>query len=129
MAPAKGKAKKAPAKAPRRARAQKGTDESRNNKKAEVIAMMSRAKGVTLAEIMEATRWQKHTVRGFVTSWGARAGRRLNPGRTPPGAHILHRQIANVGRFAGSAAFGSQPGGVPALEGTGSRALGGRIVT
>ena len=35
------------------------------NKKAEVIAMMKRAKGATLAEIMEATGWQKHTVRGF----------------------------------------------------------------
>jgi hypothetical protein len=33
----------------------------RTNKKAEVIAMMKRAKGVTLAEIVEATGWQKHT--------------------------------------------------------------------
>jgi hypothetical protein len=30
------------------------------NKKAEVIAMMKRAKGATLAEIMEATSWQAH---------------------------------------------------------------------
>jgi len=32
------------------------------NKKAEVIAMMKRTKGVTLAEIMDATGWQAHTV-------------------------------------------------------------------
>jgi hypothetical protein len=32
----------------------------RSNKKAEVIAMMKRAKGVTLAEIVEATGWQRH---------------------------------------------------------------------
>jgi hypothetical protein len=41
----------------------KGATESRTNKKAEVIAMMKRAKGVTLAEIVEAAGWQKHTVR------------------------------------------------------------------
>ena len=70
VAPAKGKAKKSPAKAPRRARARKGATEERSNKKAEVIGMMKRAKGVTLAEIMEATSWQAHTVRGFVSILG-----------------------------------------------------------
>jgi hypothetical protein len=39
---------------PRRERARSGATE-RSNKKAEVIAMMKRAKGVTLAEIVEAT--------------------------------------------------------------------------
>ena len=37
---------------------------ARTNKKAEVIAMMKRAKGATLPEIMKATGWQPHTVRG-----------------------------------------------------------------
>jgi hypothetical protein len=36
----------------------------RANKKSEV---MKRAKGATLAEIVEATGWQKHTVRGIVS--------------------------------------------------------------
>jgi hypothetical protein len=40
------------------------------NKKAEVIAMMKRAKGATLAEIMKETGWQAHTVRGFVSILG-----------------------------------------------------------
>src|SRR5437764_15468191 len=40
------------------------------NKKAEVIALMRRAKGATLAEIMAITGWQKHTVRGFVSILG-----------------------------------------------------------
>ena len=56
----------------------------RSNKKA-VIAMMKRAKSAKLAEIMEATGWQKHTVRGFVSFWVARAGRRSSRPRTPPG--------------------------------------------
>jgi len=29
---------------------------------------MRRAKGVTLAEIMEGTGWQAHTVRGFISA-------------------------------------------------------------
>ena len=42
----------------------------RTNKKAEVIAMMQRAKGATLDEIAKATGWQRHTVRGFVSILG-----------------------------------------------------------
>jgi hypothetical protein len=45
VAPTREKSKKSPARAPRRARAQKGAPESRSNKKGEVIAMMKRAKG------------------------------------------------------------------------------------
>ena len=44
----------------------------RPNKKAGVIAMMKRAKGATLAEIMKETGWRAHTVRGF----GCRESRR-----------------------------------------------------
>jgi integrase/recombinase XerD len=40
------------------------------NKKAEVIALMKRSKGATLDEIMNATGWQAHTVRGFVSILG-----------------------------------------------------------
>jgi hypothetical protein len=74
VAPAKGKAKKSPTKAAGRAKAPKGATELRSNKKAEVIALMKRAKGVTLAEIMEATGWQKHTIRGFVSILGSKGG-------------------------------------------------------
>ena len=41
------------------------TAAERTNKKAEVIALMKRAKGATLPEIMKSTGWQPHTVRGF----------------------------------------------------------------
>ncbi len=39
--------------------------------------MMKRAKGVTLAEIVEATGWQKHTVRGFVSILGSKGGQKI----------------------------------------------------
>jgi len=83
VAPTKAKSKKAPAKAPRRAWARKGASEARNNKKAEVIAMMKRAKGATLAEITEVTSWQKHTVRGFVSILGSKSGEKVESSRTP----------------------------------------------
>jgi Protein of unknown function (DUF3489) len=47
------------------------------NKKAEVIAMMKRAKGATLPEIMKATGWQPHTVRGFVSILGSKGGEKI----------------------------------------------------
>jgi hypothetical protein len=41
-----------------------------NRKKVEVVAMMKRAKGVTLAEITQAAGWRANTVRGFVSILG-----------------------------------------------------------
>ena len=48
----------------------------RTNKKAEVIAMMKRANGATLPEIMKGTGWQPHTVRGLISILGSKKGRR-----------------------------------------------------
>jgi len=72
VAPAKGKAKKSPPKSKRRDTtrpgAKRGATVARDgSKKAEVIDLMRRPAGATLAEIMEMTSWQAHTVRGFVS--------------------------------------------------------------
>jgi hypothetical protein len=57
----------------------------RGNKKAEVIAMLKRAKGVTLAQIMEVTSWQAHTVRGFVSLLGSKGGETIDSSKNTAG--------------------------------------------
>lgn len=57
----------------------------RMNKKAEVIAMMRRPKGATLAEIMSATGWQKHTVRGFVSLLGKKGEAKIDSSKSAGG--------------------------------------------
>jgi hypothetical protein len=57
----------------------------RTNKKAEVIAMMKRAKGASLAEIMKATGWQPHTVRGFVSILGSKGGEKIESSKNAEG--------------------------------------------
>ena len=72
--PAKAAAAKTRQKHNRRGAAQKGETEPRTSKKAEVIALMRRPKGATLGAIMEATKWQPHTVRGFISILGRKGG-------------------------------------------------------
>jgi hypothetical protein len=77
-----------------------GKATERNNKKAEVIAMMKRAKGVTLAEIMQATGWQAHTIRGFVSILGSKAGEKIESSKSASGERtypIGARAIATSG--------------------------------
>lgn len=51
---------------------------SAGSKKAQVVAMLDAAEGVTLAQIMEATGWQKHSVRGFLSGMiGKKMGLKL----------------------------------------------------
>jgi hypothetical protein len=90
VAPVKGKAKKSPTKTVGRTRALRGASESRANKKAEVIALMKRAKGVTLAEIVEATGWQNHTVRGFVSILGSKGGQKIESSKNAAGERSYH---------------------------------------
>jgi hypothetical protein len=71
VAPGKAKLKKDVQKSDRRhagrAAAKDATIGREGSKKSEVIDLMRRSQGVTLAEIMELTGWQSHTVRGFVS--------------------------------------------------------------
>jgi hypothetical protein len=71
VAPAKGKRNKDAPKSKRRhtapAAAKDANIAREGSKKADVIDLMRRSQGATLAEIIELTGWQAHTVRGFVS--------------------------------------------------------------
>jgi hypothetical protein len=43
-------------------------------RKATVLALLERAGGATLEEIMAATLWQKHSVRGFISTLASKGG-------------------------------------------------------
>jgi hypothetical protein len=46
----------------------KATAPRAESKGAKILEMIGRAKGATLAEIMKATDWQAHSVRGFIST-------------------------------------------------------------
>lgn len=75
------------AKAARKAKSpKKATGKSeRSNKKADILAMMKRAEGATLAEIMEVTGWQAHTIRGFVSILGNKGGETIESSKSASG--------------------------------------------
>ena len=79
-APAKGKASKkaTPAKpAPKAKKSAKKEDSAgprEGSKTAQVVALLHRKNGATLAEIMDKMGWQKHTVRGFMAGAMKKAG-------------------------------------------------------
>ncbi len=58
-----GRGKKAPKRRPKAKTATPG----QGSKSAHVIALLEKSKGATLAELMKATGWQAHSVRGFLS--------------------------------------------------------------
>ena len=67
VAPKKARSgkKASPAKKAPKAAKEKGTRDG--SKAAQVLDLLKRAEGATLAELMKATGWQAHSVRGFLS--------------------------------------------------------------
>ena len=90
-APAKAKATKKTAaaknapKAKKAAKAQESAGPREGSKTAQVIAMLQRKNGATLAEIMEKLSWQKHSVRGFMAGAMKKAGYKVESFKSDKG--------------------------------------------
>jgi hypothetical protein len=88
---AKASAKaKAPAKAAKKA---KGTPAKADgprpgSKAAKVLELLARPKGASLAEVMKATKWQKHTVRGFISIMGSKHGVKIESSKNEAGDRV-----------------------------------------
>ncbi len=87
LAAAKGKTPKdkvaKPAKADREPKAPRA-----GTAKAKVIAMLRRKGGATLDQICQATGWQRHTTRGFISVLGSKHGLQIESTRRDDGARV-----------------------------------------
>jgi hypothetical protein len=77
------KAGKTAAKAARKAAAPRA-----ESKGAKILEMIARAKGATLGEIMKATDWQAHSVRGFISTASKKHGVKIESAKNEAGERV-----------------------------------------
>ena len=71
-----------------RARPTEATTPRAESKGAKIIEMIGRAKGATLAEIVKATAWQVHSVRGFISTAGKKHGAKIESSKNEAGDRV-----------------------------------------
>jgi hypothetical protein len=78
-----------PKKAPKPARAKASSLLRPQSKGAKVLELVSRSKGASLAELMKATGWQSHSVRGFISgTLGTKMGLKVQSAKRENGERL-----------------------------------------
>jgi hypothetical protein len=84
----KAAAAKSPAKAAKKGAAKKASTPHAESKGSKILELIARPKGATLTEIMKATNWQAHSVRGFVSTATKRHGLKIESEKDEAGDRV-----------------------------------------
>ena len=82
-----------------------------------MIAMMKRVKSAKLAEIMKATGWQAHTVRGFVSILVSKEGEKIDSSKERRWRTDVQDQEIASGNSSSNRRLGHVPGAAFLLSG------------
>jgi hypothetical protein len=74
--------------------AAKATAPRADSKGAKILELIGRSKGATLAEIVKATDWQKHSIRGFLLTAAKKHGLKIESTKTEAGLSVRRKTIS-----------------------------------